>query len=41
MVLASLTLGDLWSNPVVVADFLQLWTDAQGAAGGGARSGLN
>jgi len=41
MVRASFTPGDLWSNPVVVADLLQLWTDAQSAAGGGARSGLN
>jgi len=41
MVEASLTPGDLWFNPVAVADLLQLWTDAQGAAGGGALSGLN
>jgi len=26
---------DLWSNPVDVADLLQLWKDALGAAGGG------
>jgi len=38
MVQASLTPVDLWSNPVAVADLLQLWADAQGAAGGGARS---
>jgi len=31
---------DLWSNPVAVAELLQLWTDAQSAARGGARSGL-
>jgi len=42
IVLAFLTPGDLsWSKPVAVADLLQLWTDVQGAAGGGARSGLN
>jgi len=41
MVLAFHTPGDLWSNPVVVADLLQLWADVQGAAGGGAMSGLN
>jgi len=33
--------GDLWYNPVAVADLLQLWADAQGASGGGVRSGLN
>jgi len=38
---ASLAPGDLWSNPVAMADLLQLWTDEQGAAGGGARFGLN
>jgi len=37
----SFTPGYLWSNPVAVADLLQLWTDVQGAAGGGARVGLN
>jgi len=36
-----LTPGDKWFNPVVEADLLQLCTDAQGAAGGGARSDLN
>jgi len=41
MVQASLTAGDLWSNPVAVADLLQLWTDALGATGCIARSGLN
>jgi len=41
MIRTSLTPGDLWSNPVAVADLLQHWTDMQGAAGGGARSGLN
>jgi len=40
MIQTSFTPGDLWSNPVAVADLQQLWTDAQGAAGGGARSGL-
>jgi len=38
---ANATELDLWYNPVAVADLLQLWTDAQGAAGGGAMSGLN
>jgi len=33
--------GLTWSNPVAVADLLQLWTDVEGAAGGRARSGLN
>jgi len=32
---------DIWSNTVAVADLVQLWTNAQGAAGGGARSDLN
>jgi len=41
MVWASLTPGDLLSNPVAVADLLQLWTDAQGAAGGEVRFSLN
>jgi len=43
MVRASLTHWDIWYNPVAVADLLQLqlWTDAQGAARGIARSGLN
>jgi len=31
---------DLWSNPVAVVDLLQLCTDAQGAAGGRAKSSL-
>jgi len=41
LVRASFTPVHFWSNPVAVADLLQLWTNAQGAAGGGARSGLN
>jgi len=41
MIRTSLTPWDLWSNPVAVADLLQVRTDTQGAAGGGARSGLN
>jgi len=40
MIQTSPTPADLWSNPVATADLLQLWTDAQAAAGGGARSGL-
>jgi len=28
MIRTPLTLGDLWSNHVAVADLLQLWTDA-------------
>jgi len=37
----SLTPGPLWSNPVAVAadDLLQLWTEAQGAAGGAVGAG--
>jgi len=37
----SFTPGDLWSSPVVVADLLQIWMDAQGATRGGTRSCLN
>jgi len=40
MIRTSFTTGDLWSNPVAVANLLQLWTDTPGAAGGGARSGV-
>jgi len=40
MIQTSLTPGDLWSNPVDMADLLQLCTDAHGPAGCGARSAL-
>jgi len=33
--MTTLTVRDLWDDPVVVAELLQLWDDVCGAAGGG------
>jgi len=39
-VMTTLTVQDLWDDPVAVAELLQLWDDVRGAAGGGPGSGL-
>jgi len=38
--MTTLTVQDLWDDPVTVAELLQHWDDVRGAAGGGLRSGL-
>jgi len=39
--LTTLTVRDLWDDPVAVADLLQLWDDVREAAVGGLGSGLS
>jgi len=38
--MTTLTVWDLWDDPVAVAELLQLWDDVRGAAGGGLGCGL-
>jgi len=38
--MTTLTVRDLWVDPVAVAELLQLWDDVRAAAGGGLGSGV-
>jgi len=38
--MTSMTVRDLWGNPVAVTELLQQWDDGCGAAGGGLGPGL-
>jgi len=38
--MTTITVRDLWGDPVAVEELLQFWDDVHGAAGGGLGSGL-